>query len=209
MEITFNNLWQYLRTRPVWQWLFALLIVGCGWWFVAPQSFVSAWLSHNQQAQIHFNAGEYDSAQRLYDDPQWQAHSAYLAGDFASAASILETRQDLHSQFLLANVYAYSGQLQQAQELYQQLQSVDKYKAVATQNIEVIKAAIEQIKNAPPQKQESEKVIDDRNIVGEESEQEADNKIQISDTVWLKQVRQNPSKFLRQKFQQEYAHEQE
>ncbi|GEA59324.1 hypothetical protein VCO01S_05170 [Vibrio comitans NBRC 102076] len=167
------------------------------------------WLTKDQQGQFYFEQGEYAKAQASFDSESWQAHSAYLAGDFQSAMALLKGRDDAKSKYLLANVFAYSNQFEQAKALYVELSQNPELSQEMQQNIAVMNAAIEKLKNAPLDKKEGEKVIDDRNMATSEEEASEGTPAELSNEVWLKQVRQDPSKFLRQKFQQEYANEQE
>lgn len=190
-----------------WWILLGLVVVNLGWGALLPNSFKDFWLSQDQQAQLHFEKGEFEQASNLYQDTKWKAYSAYLAGDFASTIILLKDAQDDESQFLMANANAYSGQLEKALEMYTQLVTSERFAKAATHNIQVMKDAIQKIKDAPPEAMEAEKKIDDRQLADEETEAEATEQLQLSDAAWLKQVRQDPSKFLRQKFQQEYASE--
>lgn len=186
----------------------AVIALNIGWSFLGTSSFMEFWLTKDQQAQISFDKGEYQRAASLYQDTFWKAQSAYLAGDFASTISFLEGEEAEQARFLTANAYAYSGQFKKAMTLYKSLLESEHYAEASADNLKVMKAAIQKIKDAPPESLESEKKLDDRQLAMDESGEETGEPLQLSDQAWLKQVRQDPSKFLRQKFQQEYANEQ-
>ncbi|WP_153913421.1 hypothetical protein [Shewanella sp. TC10] len=181
-------------------------------------SFYDFWLSKDQHAYVEFKQDNYIQSAALFDEPTWKAYSRYLSGDFLGAIDQLSPQKseqgdkpaamtDL-AKLIVANSYAHTAQFDKATPLYNELLSNESYSEQATNNLAVVKAAIEKIKNTPPAKQDSEKVIDDRKLVDNEPKEGSQKELMISDQVWLKQVRQNPSKFLRQKFQQEYSNEQ-
>ncbi|PMG78316.1 hypothetical protein BCU83_14720 [Vibrio breoganii] len=199
----------WFKQRPSWQWILLILVVLALWGALSPARFMNFWLTKDQQGHIYFQQGDYAKAQSSFDSQEWKARSAYLAGDFQSAMTQLKGREDAKSKYLLANVFAYSNQFEQAKALYVELSQDPALQQEMQQNIEVMNASIEKLKNAPLEKKEGEKMIDDRNIATSEEEASEGIEAELSDQVWLKQVRQDPSKFLRQKFQQEYANEQE
>jgi hypothetical protein len=190
-------------------WVALTIVVNVIWGVVSPNDLMKFWLTNDQQARIYFNNKQYAQAADLYEDPMWKAYSLYLAGDFSGAASITETLPQNDALFLLANSYAHSAQLEQARALYINLQAHPDYSEQATENIKVVEDAIEKMKKNPPKKKATEKAISDSELVTDDEKKEAKPQKLISDQVWLEQVRQNPEKFLRQKFQQEYSNAQE
>ncbi|WP_086773921.1 hypothetical protein [Vibrio coralliirubri] len=196
-----------------------VLIAGNLIWGISDKhSFFDFWLSSDQHAYVEFKQGNYAQSAALFDDPTWKAYSRYLSGDFLGAIDQLSPQVSKQggkslaltdfAKLIVANSYAHTAQFDKATALYNELLNNEKYLEQATNNLAVVEAAIEKIKNTPPTKQDSEKVIDDRKLVDEEPKEGSQKELVISDQVWLKQVRQNPSKFLRQKFQQEYSNEQ-
>lgn len=177
------------------------------WYWQSSTTFYQAWFSKDQQAALYFEQGEFKQAAQLFEEPQWKAYSTYLSGDFVTAIELLGALDNDKAQFALANAYAHSMQFDQALTIYEFMKNKPEFESIATNNITVIQMAIEKIKNSPPEKQGNEKVLDDRQIVNDNDQEGESNSVVVSDQLWLKQVRQNPSKFLRQKFQQEYANE--
>ena len=199
--------------------LLLMLIAGNLIWGIANKhSFYDFWLSNDQHAYIEFKQGNYAQSAALFDDPNWKAYSRYLSGDFLGAIDQLSPQASEQggkpeeladfAKLIVANSYAHTAQFDKATALYNELLNNETYEEQATNNLAVVEAAIEKIKNTPPTKQDSEKVIDDRKLVDDEPKEGSQKELVISDQVWLKQVRQNPSKFLRQKFRQEYSNEQ-
>ncbi|PTP90244.1 hypothetical protein [Vibrio splendidus] len=188
------------------------------WGISDKHSFFDFWLSSDQHAYVEFKQGNYAQSAALFDDPTWKAYSRYLSGDFLGAIDLLSPQKSEQggepttltdfAKLIVANSYAHTAQFDKATALYNELLNNEKYSEQATNNLAVVEAAIEKIKNTPPTKQDSEKVIDDRKLVDDEPKEGSQKELVISDQIWLKQVRQNPSKFLRQKFQQEYSNEQ-
>ncbi len=199
--------------------LLLVLIAGNLIWGIADKhSFFDFWLSKDQHAYVEFKQGNYAQSAALFDDPTWKAYSRYLSGDFLGAIDLLSPQKSEQggepatltdfAKLIVANSYAHTAQFDKATALYNELLNNETYSEQATNNLAVVEAAIEKIKNTPPTKQDSEKVIDDRKLVDDEPKEGSQKELELSDQVWLKQVRQNPSKFLRQKFQQEYSNEQ-
>ncbi len=202
--------WFLLLSSPKkWVLSIALLsVVLFGWNQWSPTSFNNAWLSKNQQAALYFHNGQYQEASALFKSTSWKGFSAYFAGDFTTAIEQLEEVKGQDVELLIANAFAHSGQFEKAQQLYLALYNNEDLSEIAKANYKVVSLAIEKIKNAPPEKSKN-KTIDDRQIVSEETEEaKSDKTVILTDQIWLEQVRQDPSKFLRQKFQSEYANEQ-
>ncbi|PTP70754.1 hypothetical protein [Vibrio splendidus] len=199
--------------------LLLMLTAGNLIWGIADKhSFFDFWLSNDQHAYVEFKQGNYAQSAALFDDPTWKAYSRYLSGDFLGAIDLLSPQKSEQggepatltdfAKLIVANSYAHTAQFDKATALYNELLNNETYSEQAANNLAVVEAAIEKIKNTPSTKQDSEKVIDDRKLVDDEPKEGSQKELVISDQVWLKQVRQNPSKFLRQKFQQEYSNEQ-
>ncbi len=187
---------------------FMLIAINIVWGVVHQYSFLEFWLSKDQQAYVQFEKKNYAQSAVLFDDPLLKGYSYYLSGDFTGAIEVLGSKEEGQAKFIVANSYAHTAQFKKAKVLYNELLASCELSNLAENNLKVVEMAIEKIKSSPPKKQGSEKVIDDRNLVEEQAKEEISKVLVISDQVWLKQVRQNPSKFLRQKFQQEYSHEQ-
>ncbi|CAM4108171.1 hypothetical protein VINE108521_08645 [Vibrio neonatus] len=203
----------WLKSRAYWQYLLLLALCVTAWGVLSPNQFMNFWLTKDQQGYVHFKQGDYAQAQASFESPAWKAHSAYLAGDFQSVLTLLQETNDDRARYLMANALAYSNQFEQAKALYTALymakSTEPSLQAEMKQNIEIINAAIDKQKNAPLEKQEGDKKIDDRSIATSDEEATLGKPTELSNQVWLKQVRQDPSKFLRQKFQQEFANENE
>ncbi|RJG42128.1 hypothetical protein [Motilimonas pumila] len=207
--------------------LLLLIAVGNLVWVGADKhAFLDFWLSNDQHAYVEFKRGNYAKSAALFDDTTWKGYSRYLSGDFLGAIDQLsshlspktseqskiqinEQKQPIDlTKLIVANSYAHTTQFEKATTLYNELLNSDALAEQARNNLAVVAAAIKKIEEAPPAKQDAEKVIDDRKLVDDEPEKETQKALFISDQIWLKQVRQDPSKFLRQKFQQEYSNEQ-
>jgi hypothetical protein len=201
------------KMKPI-HWVMILLAGNLVWGLTDKHSLLEFWLTKDQHAYVEFKQGNYSQSAALFDDPMWKSYSRYLSGDFVGAIDLLASQASDSDELpelaklVVANSYAHTAQFEKATALYDQLLRSDQFATQAENNLKVVEAAVEKINNAPPEKQESEKVIDDRKLVDEESKEGKQKALVMSDQVWLKQVRQNPSKFLRQKFQQEYSNEQ-
>ncbi|WP_221075199.1 hypothetical protein [Agarivorans aestuarii] len=195
---------------PVKRWTVALAIFSAAllvWHQLSPASFGNAWLSKDQQAAIYFRQGQYQQANAVFESPAWKAYSSYFSGDFSSAVKQLESIDHPDKYLAIANAYAHSGQFEKAQALYRALFHDEALSEAAKKNHDLVAVAMEKLKDATPEKS-TNKTIDDREIASEESDKKSDKPVLMSDQIWLNQVRQDPSSFLRQKFQSEYANEQ-
>ncbi|MDN3685500.1 hypothetical protein QW180_25795 [Vibrio sinaloensis] len=70
--------------------LFALIIGSTP--FLMPEPVMaSPWLTNEQQAKQLFDAGDYQQAAELFEDPDWKGIAQYKAGDYQSAVQTLQT----------------------------------------------------------------------------------------------------------------------
>ena len=177
--------------------------------YAKPQAFMNLWLTRDQQAMLSFNQGETAKAARTFADKNWAAYSFYADGDFAQAASLYAQFDTVDAKFSEANAFAHASQFRQAAELYQEVLDLEPQHQKALGNLALIKELIKKMKDAPRKKSSSSEIADKQKLRNTDKKVQPKSKVSMpSNALWLKQVQQNPSKFLRKKFQQEYINAQ-
>lgn len=169
-----------------------------------PQGFLNLWLTRDQQGAMFLKQGSAERAAMTFEEKEWSAYSFYQAGNFEQALSLFKKQEGDDALFAQANASAHLGQIFKAKTIYQALLKTNSDHEGAMANLKVIEEMIKTLKQGP------KKVVElteygkmDPNAKQVSAPKE---KIQIpTNQLWLKQVQQNPSKFLRKKFQQEHV----
>ncbi|EGA68722.1 TPR domain protein in aerotolerance operon [Vibrio sinaloensis DSM 21326] len=122
--------------------LFAL-IIGSTPFLMPKPVMASPWLTNEQQAKQLFDAGDYQQAAELFEDPDWKGIAQYKAGDYKGAVQTLQAAEGVEGKYNYANALAQSGELEKAVQLYEQiLQTAPEHKDAQT-NLDVVKKALE------------------------------------------------------------------
>ena len=87
-----------------------------------------------------FEQQKYDEASEQFSSPQWRGAAQYRAGDFKGAIETLSPLSDEQSQYNLANAYAQSGDLEQAESLYQSILEKNPDHQDAQKNLSLVQA---------------------------------------------------------------------
>ncbi len=100
-----------------------LLLWACLLFFPWPQqaqafTWQDLWLNDDQQAHRAFEAKQYETAEKLFDDPEWLAASAYRRGDYARAAEALKDATTAEALYNRGNALAQLGQVKEAIDSY-------------------------------------------------------------------------------------------
>ncbi|MBE0434591.1 MAG: VWA domain-containing protein [Methylomicrobium sp.] len=142
------------------------------------QDWQSLWKTPNQQAQQAFEAGDYERAAGLFNDPEWKAVAEYK---LRSYEQVLETLKDSHSaraHYNRGNALAQSGRLADAVTAYEEALKLDPDHEDAAFNKSLVEKELEkqqqeqqqsQGQNDKDQQQDSE-----QNEQGEPSEESGD-----------------------------------
>ena len=171
------------------------------------QAFWNLWLTRDQQAMVALNQGNPAKAARTFIDKGWIAYSFYADGDYQRAASIYAQLEGTQAKFSQANALAHAGQYFTAAELYQSVIAQEPKHHQAIENLALMEKIISNLKKSPGKKTLSTEIADGQKFVKVKKKPKSNNRIP-SHALWLEQVQQNPSKFLRKKFQQEHLNEQ-
>ncbi len=157
-------------------WLLALLCTG-GLLQPPPVvalSFDSLFKNDNQRGESHFDAGEYEQAAELFEDPAWQAAAAYKAGRYAEAETFYRTDDSAEGRYNLGNSLAAQGKLDEAIAAYDAALEARPDFEEAEDN----KALVEALKQAQEQQQEQENQSgssDNNAQQGNEAQQQSPN----------------------------------
>lgn len=171
------------------------------------QAFINLWLTRDQQAMVSLQQGDAAKAALTFSDENWIAYSYYADGDFATAANVFAKLDGPEAKFSQANALAHAGQFIQASALYKQVLAVKPQYQAATDNLKLMTEVIKKMKKSSGKKELSNEIARNQKFTNKKNKPTAIKK-ELSSALWLQQVQQNPSKFLRKKFQQEYHNEQ-
>jgi len=108
------------------------------------------WQTADQQARELLQAGDAETAQTLFKDPQWRGSAAYKAGDYPSAIDQFVQFDNADSHYNRGNGLAKSGDLDGAIEAYNRALELQPEMADALANRELL----EKLKQQQEQNQE-------------------------------------------------------
>ncbi|WP_217512458.1 VWA domain-containing protein [Vibrio metschnikovii] len=134
----------------------ALLTLSSG--LTVSPAHASAWLNQNQQALRAYQQGDYQTAARLFSQPEWQGVARYQAGDYQGAIDVLSQIKNPSEQvqYNLANAFAQAGELTEALQRYQHILANNPQHADAQHNLMVVKQALEQQQQQQQQKSDAD-----------------------------------------------------
>ncbi len=132
------------------------------------------WLRSDQQGQKALAAGNAETAEALFKNPNWKGSAAYKNGDFGAAEEHFKnSAASADSLYNLANAQAKAGQLEVALESYQTALELDTLHEDAAFNKDLVEKALQQEKEQE-QQQEKEQSQDDKDQ--QDGEKAEDNK---------------------------------
>ncbi|PSW16296.1 hypothetical protein C9J01_04660 [Photobacterium rosenbergii] len=104
-----------------------------------------------------FEQENFTEAAGQFSSPQWRGAAQYKAGDYQGAIETLSPLTDEQSQYNLANAYAQSGDLDQAESLYQSILEKNPEHQDAKKNLSLVQALKQQQEKQQQEKQQQEK----------------------------------------------------
>ena len=138
----------------------------------------------------------------------WIAYSYYANGEFAQAASAFSQMSGEEALFGEANALAQAGNLNRAIQKYEELLAENEDHSKAKTNLAIVQeVASNQVKSESKGGQgdtPENAVLMSKEELAKIKERPQKEQVQLTGEMWLEQVEQNPSKFLKRKFQQEY-----
>jgi Ca-activated chloride channel homolog len=96
------------------------------------------WLNGNQQARRAFEEEQYETAQRLFNDPEWRAASAYRRGDYQTAADLLAEATSADALYNRGNALARLNRTGEAIESYNRALELEPRHADARHNRDLL-----------------------------------------------------------------------
>jgi len=130
------------------------------------------WLRSDQQGQKALAAGDIETAETLFKNPNWKGSAAYKNGNFSAAEEHFKNSEaTADSLYNLANAQAKAGQLEAALENYQAALEREDQHEDALFNKDLVEKALQQEQE---QQQEKEQSQDDKDQ--QDGEKGEDNK---------------------------------
>lgn len=182
------------------------------------QGFIDLWFTRDQQARYFFERGDYRRAANLYSKPMSRGVALYMSEQFTDAAEAFATVSSDSGLFNQANALAHAQHYVKAVELYSELLNRTPEHRAAAKNRRIIQTLIDDINRMSESQQaepgEAARELGDAPQRADGAEQQTlakqvpvqfsaeqvltDERIQQQ---WMKQVQQNPARFLAVKFQ--------
>ena len=166
-------------------WLLSLLITGSFLSFTAPQMahaslWESLWKNKDQRALDAWRAKNYEKAESLFKNPQWQGSAAYKNNDFEAALKAFDNDPTAIGQYNKGNALANLGELERAVDAYEQALIQNPEFKEAKENKRIIEKLIEQQKKeqeqaSKNQEQNSEQQNDSENNDSEQADNHQNN----------------------------------
>ncbi len=181
-------------------------------------SFMNLWLTPDQQGRWYFERGDYETAAQRFHDSAWKGIAYYYNENFKTAAELFTQIETVDGMFNLANAQAQGQLYLDAVKTYDQVLKKAPGHIGATKNRALVQALIDEInqmsQNQQPEQGESIRELGDEPQRADGAEQQeglptevqqltaeqilADQQVQ---DLWMKQIQQDPSRFLKVKFQ--------
>lgn len=180
--------------------------------------FADLWASRDQQGMYYYNRGEYLEAAQRFRDPAWKASAYYLNEDFDIAAELFASIDGRAAAFARANALAHGRRYVQARAAYEALLQKNPRHQGAKNNLVVVQKIIDEV-NRMSESQKAEpgdasRELGDEPQTGDGAQRDelmAIEQEQFSaedilndpalNEVWMKQIQQDPRRFLGVKFQ--------
>jgi Ca-activated chloride channel family protein len=197
-------------------WL-SLIIALAAFIILKPNSFISLWLTKDQQGQLLFNYGNYEQASKTFNNVHWKAFSAYGNEDYETTATFYSQFDNKESLLAQANALAHGRNYLKARDLYQSI--IDEYPnfSAAKQNRDLVQTIIDEVnllsEAQQPEQGESIKELGDEPQTGDGADKKESRPQEIEqltseqllldqnlNDMWLRQVQKSPDSFLSQKF---------
>lgn len=112
--------------------------------------------THDQQAYKAWKKQNFEAAEALFENPQWQASSLYRLGRYSEAAKLFARDKTPKGFYNLGNALAKSGDFKGAQKAYQQALELQPDMESAKQNLEIIEKLLQEQKQEEQNNQSSE-----------------------------------------------------
>ncbi|TRX56495.1 hypothetical protein [Thalassomonas sp. M1454] len=204
----FTKLSESIKTYKT-RWLITAILLITMSIYSNPQSFVNLWLSRDQQAMLMVEREEFGKAALTFSDQHWIAYSYYANGEFLQAANVFAQIPGKQALFSQANALMHAGNINLAIARYEKLLEINSQHAKALHNLAVAKKLAEnqvktQSKGGQGPSPDNAVEMSEEELAKIKAKQQK-KQPPLTGEMWLQQVDQNPTKFLQNKFQQEYV----
>ncbi|WP_431064055.1 VWA domain-containing protein [Methylotuvimicrobium sp.] len=135
------------------------------------QDWQSLWKTPNQQAQQAFDAGDYERAAGLFNDPEWKAVAEYKSGSYEQVLETLKDSDSARTHYNRGNALAQSGRLADAVTAYEEALKLDPDHEDAAFNKSVVEKELEKQQQEQQQGQNDKNQQQDSEPSSEQSEQ--------------------------------------
>jgi len=181
-------------------------------------SFMGLWLTPDQQGRWYFERGHYQAAAKHFHDTHWKGVAFYYDENFKTAAELFTQIETVEGMFNLANAQAQGQLYLEAVKTYDRVLAQEPEHSGANRNRDIVQALIDEInqmsKSQQPEEGESIRALGDepQRADGAEKQEGLPTQVQqltaeqiLADQqvqdLWMKQIQQDPSRFLKVKFQ--------
>lgn len=120
------------------------------------EGYQSIWKNNDERGLDAWKAQDYESASKLFSNPQWQGSAYYKNGDYDKALEIFKQDNSPIGHYNQGNALANLNQLEDAIKAYDHALKQDNSLSQAKKNKELIEKLIEEQKKQQQQNQESQ-----------------------------------------------------
>ena len=170
-------------------------------------SWVSLWLTPDQQARRHFEAGRFGEAAKRFTEPMWKGAALYRDGQFEEAAAAFALVDTAEAHFNQGNAWLFHGKYPRAVECYERALELRPGWKSAEENLAIARArgaALERKGgDMGDQKIGADEIrFDKTKQGGQDTDVSAEDAASDSamQALWLRRVSTKPADFLRTKF---------
>jgi Ca-activated chloride channel family protein len=181
-------------------------------------SFLSLWLTPDQMGRYYFESGEFEASARHFEAIEWKASALYYAERFEAAAELYSRIDTTQGLFNFANAQAQGKAYVKAIKTYSRVLERDPQHEGAEKNRARVQSIVDEINAlSASQKPEAGDAIselgdepqraegaDKKELLEFAPQQLSADQLLANERLqeqWMKQVQQDPSRFLRIKFQ--------
>ena len=142
------------------------------------------WLTDDQQGYKALQQGDTETAQGLFENPQWQASAAYKNQDYKTAVEHYSQGESADDNYNLGNALARAGDLDGAIKAYDQALTIEPDMDDAIANRQLVEQLKQQQQNqdqkGDPQEQDQDGESQDQNQQQSQSQQQSQDEQQQS-----------------------------
>lgn len=173
-------------------------------------SWQDLWFTKNQQAKNAYQAGDFDKAAGLYEDPEWKGAAQFNSGAFADAAVSFDPSTSERSLYNHATSLAKGNNLQEALDAYNSLLENNPDHEDAQFNKKIIEDLLKQQQEQQQQQdqQNQDQQDQEQQEQDQQSQQDQQQQDQQSQQEQQEQQEQQPSEEEQQQQEQQMIEDQ-